>query len=188
MPSLPAITAPWDRGRWGRHRDRGVDAGDILTGVLILGGIAAVASAVSKNNDRTRSYPDTRPYPDQPRAYRTNANGIDGAVDMCVREVERNARVAQVDRVERDASGWLVTGALAAGGGFSCSIGSDGRIERLDTNLPGGTYGSDDRQYGDDAYYSARARLDGAPPADAQPAYPGGPLPGDPVYDDLPGG
>ena len=172
-------------GGWGHHRRRDrVDAGDILTGVLILGGIAAVASAVSKSKERERSYPYPR-YPDQRPQYRTDARGIDGAVDMCVREVERNSRVANVDRVERDANGWRVMGSMATGGSFDCSIGADGRIERLDVGTDrgidsGASYGTEDRQYGDDAYYSARARIDGGPAAQsAQPAYPGGPLPGD---------
>lgn len=53
------------------HRDRGVDAGDVFAGLLIIGGIAAVASAASKANRDKRSreardyrYPDDR-YPDR---------------------------------------------------------------------------------------------------------------------------
>ncbi len=45
-------------GGWGRHHDR-VDAGDVLAGVLIIGGIAAVASAASKAA-RDRRYEDGR--------------------------------------------------------------------------------------------------------------------------------
>lgn len=166
---------------WGRYRrhDR-IDAGDVLAGVLILGGIAAVANAASSANRRERSYPYPPRYPDQRPQNRTDARGIDGAVDMCVREVERNARVAEVDRVERDAAGWRVSGSVATGGSFDCSIGADGRIDRLDVNARGGaSYGVEDRQYDDDAYYSARARIDAAPVQGPQPAYPGGPVPGE---------
>ena len=177
---------------WGRYRrhDR-VDAGDIIAGVLVLGGIAAVASAASRANRRDRSYPYPQRYPDQRPQYRTNARGIDGAVDMCVREIERNARVADVDSVERTANGWRVTGSMASGGFFDCSIGADGRIDRLDTDaapnaLGGAFFGGEDRQYDDDAYYSARARMDAAPAEQgALPAYPGGPVPGE-VDGDLP--
>ena len=42
------------RHRHYRHRRGGVDAGDVIAGVLILGGIAAIADAASKNNRRER--------------------------------------------------------------------------------------------------------------------------------------
>ena len=51
-----AVTAHGWRGY--RHRDR-VDAGDVLAGVLIIGGIAAIASAAS-NSSRNRDYRDDR--------------------------------------------------------------------------------------------------------------------------------
>lgn len=170
------------------HRHRGVGAGDILAGILIIGGIAAIASAAEKSRDR---YPrrETR-YP-QPRRgdYRyDDGRGIDRAVTMCVDEIERNARVETVDTVNRNARGWSVTGTLFDGQGFTCSIGEDGRIEALDygqgntrygaEGSTAGAYGMDtaeaDRQHGDDVYRAARARSE-----TAQPAYPGGPLPGE---------
>lgn len=50
-------------GGWGRHHDR-VDVGDVLAGVLIIGGIAAVANAASKaardRRDNDRRYDDRR--------------------------------------------------------------------------------------------------------------------------------
>lgn len=50
-------------GGWGRHHDR-VDVGDVLAGVLIIGGIAAVANAASKaardSRDNDRRYDDRR--------------------------------------------------------------------------------------------------------------------------------
>ncbi len=50
---------------WHGHHDRGLDAGDVFAGLLIIGGIAAVASATSKANREKREerYPD--PYPQQ---------------------------------------------------------------------------------------------------------------------------
>jgi len=171
--------------RYRRHR--GVDAGDVLAGVLILGGIAAVASAAKNSRDRYPSR-DTR-YPDPRRGdYRyDDGRGIDRAVTICVDEIERNARVETVDAVNRNARGWNVTGSLYDGQGFSCSIGEDGRIDAIDYGRSGAGYerGDDnrsygygasdeteDRQYGDDYYSAARARNDSA-----APAYPGGPLP-----------
>lgn len=179
------------RYRYRRHR--GVSAGDVLTGVLILGGIAAVANAAKGSRDR---YPrrDTR-YPDPRRGdYRyDDARGIDRAVSMCVGEIERNARVETVDTVNRNASGWSVSGSLYNGQPFSCSIGEDGRIEAIDYGQGDARYQSgdaedrdydfaageqgEDRQYDADYYAAARARADDS--AQPAPAYPGGPLPGE---------
>ncbi|MCG6119605.1 MAG: hypothetical protein MEP44_03065, partial [Blastomonas sp.] len=47
------------RNRGWRGRNRGIDGGDILAGALILGGIAAVASAAS-NSSRNRNGPNDR--------------------------------------------------------------------------------------------------------------------------------
>jgi hypothetical protein len=194
----------WGGGYRGRHR-RGVDAGDVLAGVLILGTIAAVANAANKANQRPRPYPERYPYPDRPnddrryddRRYddpRSGPQGLEGAADLCLREVERNARAREVTRVERSAEGWLVTGAMVDGSGFSCSIGTDGRIESVDVDGRAQTYGAEaagtteDRQYDDNRYRTARADADvragRATNSDQRPAYPGGPLPGDEVDGD----
>ena len=204
VPVAAHVTPAWAPGddtaakhrryrHYRHHRNRGIGAGDILAGVLIIGGIAAIASAAEKSRDR---YPrrETR-YP-QPRRgdYRYNdGRGIDRAVSMCVDEIERDARVETVDTVNRDARGWRVTGTLFDGQGFACSIGEDGRIEAIDYGRGGSGYRSDawdgreagafdysaraegaDRQYGDDVYAAARART-----GTVQPSYPGGPLPGE---------
>ena len=47
LAATPALARDWGWGGHHRHRDR-VDAGDIIAGVLILGGIAAIASAASR--------------------------------------------------------------------------------------------------------------------------------------------
>jgi hypothetical protein len=45
------------------HRDRdGISAGDIIAGALVIGGIAVIASAASKNNRDYRGYPDEYGY------------------------------------------------------------------------------------------------------------------------------
>lgn len=173
-----------------RHHRGGVDAGDILAGVLIIGGIAAIASAAENSRDR---YPQSAPprYPDPRRGdYRyDDGRGIDRAVSLCVDTIERDVRVETVDAVNRNARGWTVTGSLFDGQDFSCSIGEDGRIDAIDYGTLGREYGADDGEGGysdearadtpdrqhDDAYYAAaRARSDAV-----QPAYPGGPLPGE---------
>ncbi|MDG5750894.1 hypothetical protein P8R33_07245 [Qipengyuania sp. XHP0211] len=193
------------RYRYRRHR--GVSAGDVLAGVLIIGGIAAIANAAKNSDDRRYRDRDYR-YPDQRRDdYRQDydARGVDRAVEMCADEVERNARIGSIDTVNRTASGWQVTGSLYNGDGFTCSIGQDGRIDAIEYGRGGSGYqgamgeyddaqnydgGQDyadadrqeDRQYDSDYYSAARSRMDANPlptQTDAQPAYPGGPLPGE---------
>ncbi len=178
----------WGRG-WGghrgRHHRRGSTAGDILTGVLVLGTIAAVASAARKAEQRRsypQPYPQPYPTPNRPYDYRPDGpQGLEGAADLCLREVERDARAREVTRVERNADGWLVTGEMADGAAFRCSIGAEGRIDGID--IGGRTQdfsaADDDRQYDDDTYRSARAGDDVTAQTGPQPAYPGGPLPGD---------
>ena len=188
-----AITPAWAPGddtadqyrRYRHRRHRGVDAGDVIAGVLILGGIAAVASAASSSRDRNPRYPDP-----QRGDYRyDDTRGLDRAVSICVDEIERNARIQTVDAVNRNARGWSVTGSMYDGQSFSCSIGENGRIDAIDYGRGGATSGNgysdggygyeanngiDDRQYSADYYAAARARTESA-----MPAYPGGPLPGE---------
>lgn len=183
----PYVGAGWGWG-WGgyrgRHHRRDTTASDILTGILILGTIAAVASAARKAEER-RGYPQRYPYPypdrrgDYPRDYRPDGPmGLERAADLCLREVERDARAHEVTRVERAAGGWLVTGSMADGAPFHCSIGADGRIERVDIGERARELGEADLQHQDEIYRSARAQAEAA---SAQPAYPGGPLPGEEI-------
>lgn len=187
--------------RWYRYRrHRGVDAGDVLAGILIIGGIAAVASAASNADRRSRDdryrYPEPRR--DSSRYNDSDARGIDRAVSICAGEIERNVRIDSIDSVNRTGQGWQVSGSLYNGEGFNCSIGNNGRIEAIsygrgadapyrEGEAGQGGYSYDqqeDAQYDDDTYAQARARIDGQD--DAQPAYPGGPLPGEePIDGDL---
>lgn len=181
----------------GRH-DRGVDAGDVIAGVLILGGIAAIASAASEPRREARSYPSTQSsYPSR----RSNSGqGLDRAVNMCLQEIERDVRVESVDGVDRTGSGWNVTGQLYDGEGFSCQIGNDGRVsnisyggQRVSYTEGGSDYQGADRQYSADRYAEMRRQADAqgslpsaassAATSDGQPAYPGGPVNGQ-YYDD----
>lgn len=167
----------WGGGyRHHRHRNR-TSAGDVLAGVLIIGTIAAIANAASRANERRGyPYPERYPYPDRRGDYRDRApQGIDGAADLCLREIERDARVREVTRVERTAAGWTVSGDMADGAGFTCSIGPDGRIDDVTIGGRVQGYAGPDNQYGDDRYLAARAAAD----AGTLPAYPGGPLPGE---------
>jgi hypothetical protein len=164
-----------------RHRD-GIDGGDILAGVLILGGIAAVASAVENSNDRNRDYRDYPP-PPPPRGYNdgyeyrggdynSGSTGLDRAADICADAVERTIDpVGSIDSVRRGPNGWDVDGTLRDGSRFGCTIGNDGRITdvRAERSYSGAAYeedGNPDDSYGDEPsddrpYYDDQTSADG---------------------------
>lgn len=196
MAAQTAVAPAWTPGsdtaqdhrgyRYRRYRGSGV--GDVLTGILIIGGIAAVANAATRSSrSYPARYPDARyPYPrGDDRSYDGDTRGLDRAISLCADEVERNARIGSIDAANRTAVGWTVSGALYNGQGFTCSIGADGRIEAIDYGQGAAepyrgsdaAQGYEGGQYGDDVYAEARVRTqgDGA----SQPAYPGGPLPGE---------
>lgn len=223
------------RHRGSRHHRRGVSGGDVLAGVLILGGIAAVANAASNNNRRDDRRYDDRRYDDrrydnqrydnrryddrrdnrrddrQVYSRGSDSSGIDNAVSQCLAEIESDVRVQSVDRASRLPQGWLVEGTLFNGSGFTCQIGNDGRTSSIDysgddrgfsgssydgsyngTSGASGNAGVGAGQLADSRYANARSavRANGpdqtySPPAERgpQPAYPGGPLPGETFSD-----
>lgn len=135
----------WGGGR-GWHRDRGIDGGDVLAGILIIGGIAAIASAASKssNNARDRDTRDDDGYryrsDDQPR-YEDNqgswqnqpsrggaTRSMDDAVDRCVDEASRKGEVEEVYDAARSGNGYRVSGALRNGDRFSCDVSGEGGV------------------------------------------------------------
>ena len=179
------------RGRGWRHgwrRHRRVDAGDVLAGVLIIGGIAAIADAANKRDrrervrdrDYDRDYDrryDRRNDPrydrrDDRRTYRNNgSSGLESAADQCVAEIERNVRVESVDGVDRTAQGWIVTGEIFNGSKFTCAIDNDGRIDAIEyDNFRGASYDADggerraDGQWDDQRYADARRSMGGLQP------------------------
>ena len=146
MFASPAFARDRGWGGWGgRHHNR-VDAGDVITGILIIGGIAVLADAVSRNkrdrrddrrDDRTRQsgdYPrdQTNGYGDDNRPEWNQGSGIDAAVRICTNEVTRgSARVDGVDAVNRDGDGWRVQGHTASGGNFTCAVDGSGQIRNV---------------------------------------------------------
>lgn len=146
----------WNGGGWGGgrnwHRDRGVDGGDVLAGILIIGGIAAIASAASNaqrdrdvvrsNDDRYRaddaprddyrrdSWPTGNPSgQDQGSDYARRATtNIDDAVNRCVDEASRKGEVDEVYDASRSANGYRVSGTLRNGDRFSCDINGEGGV------------------------------------------------------------
>lgn len=107
-----------------RDRDNGIDAGDIIAGALIIGGIAAVASAVGNNN---RRYNDGYVYEGgyngrYDNRYYNNAGDSRQAVEQCVYAAERNAnrysyggnsQVTDIRQIDRKRDGYTVKGRIA---------------------------------------------------------------------------
>jgi hypothetical protein len=142
------IAAGWGgyRGYRGHrhHRDR-IDGGDILAGILVIGGIAAIASAASQNN-RDRRYEDrdyrseNQRYEDRREASRNDGyddrvtGDMDMAINACSDAAERQAgdgaRVSAIDSVARDGVGWRVEGELTNSSErtFLCGS-SQGRVD-----------------------------------------------------------
>ena len=143
MVASPAFAQSWggwggDWGSdWGRRRSH-VDVGEVLAGIVILGGIAAIANAASQNHrDRRR---DDRRYPRQRANGYDNDNdqqwqqngGLDHAVSRCTEEVSRGSgRSATADVINRDGDGWRVQGRTDAGRPFTCSVDGNGRIRNV---------------------------------------------------------
>ena len=149
MGASPALAQGWDGGwdGWGHHHDRRVDAGDVLAGILIIGGIAAIASAVnSKSRDSRRDdrrddrrdqngrYPGDRTagYGNDNDQQWRQGSGIDSAVERCSNEVSRGSgRVQAVDSINRDGDGWRVQGRTGNGQQFTCSVDGNGQIRNV---------------------------------------------------------
>jgi hypothetical protein len=112
-----------------RYRDRGIDAGDIIAGVAIIGGIAAITSALSRDQGYGYGY-----------RYR---GGYQAAVRACGYEAERTGRgrvrITDVDRAGNDR--FRVRGVVenAYGGGYD-------RYDRYDRY--GRDYGYGSSYYG----------------------------------------
>lgn len=156
-PALARDHGGWNHGGWGngwgggwggghrrwRHRGDGIDAGDVILGAIIIGGIAAVASAASKAN-RDRLPRDG----DWGGGWSRDEGTEDAAVDACARAAEReggrygqDARVEDITSVARQDGGWRVHGVVSAERGdgngryndksrFSCSV-RYGQVENV---------------------------------------------------------
>ena len=116
-----SLSAPADARRWHhRHHNDGIDGGDVIAGVAVVGGIAAIASAIGSNNRQKQ----------------------DAAVDTCAEEAEgrANADLSEILHVEKRKGYYTVEGLLGADGAgaptsFTCTV-RNGRIYsmRLSTN------------------------------------------------------
>ena len=195
--------------RYRGYRRNRVRTSDVIGGILVLGTIAAVASAASNSKRRDRDYRNDRRttnYPQRRGDTRTTAGaqGLQGAVNSCVSSIERDVRVDNVDNVSRTAAGWQVTGTIFNGDRFDCRIGQDGQIDSVNY---GGNFSASatssqrpvqDRQWSADRYSAAWDKVErGEAALQSQPqsqpkyqqaattyteqraAYPGGPIAGE---------
>ncbi|HUQ13924.1 MAG TPA: hypothetical protein VM055_06580 [Novosphingobium sp.] len=135
----PADESYADHRRYRRYRHHdGVDGGDVLGGLLILGGIAAVAGAIHKDKQerRERTQGGDYPYPDRPydyrqgeRAYdeRGSSRELDRAVEACSAEASRAGQVDRIFDVDKIDGEWRVRGDYRGGREFTCTVDSNGR-------------------------------------------------------------
>ena len=111
------------------RNDDGIDAGDIIAGALVIGGIAAVAGAIGNNRgyDRTYGgpyYGDNDRYNDR-YGYNYNRYGNSRqAVQQCVNAAQRSAygaRVTDIRSIDRKRDGYRIKGTVVVnerGGGW----------------------------------------------------------------------
>lgn len=109
-----------------RDRDDGIDAGDIIAGALIIGGIAAVAGSIGNDRDRYRGRTYGGPYYGNDRYDRYDRYGYNRygnprqAVEQCVRTAERHAsrysygraHVTDIRDIDRKRDGYRVKGTI----------------------------------------------------------------------------
>lgn len=151
--ALVSVASP----AFARHGDRdNIDAGEVIAGALIIGGLAAILSD-NDRNDRYRG--DRYGYRDEGysrHGYRHNGGGGRQAVNMCVNAVENWANrysrsdVTEIRNIERTAYGYRVTGKVVVRDGWrGHDRGYDryGRNDRRDRDYGYGNRGGYDRGY-----------------------------------------
>ena len=93
-----------------RHDNGGIDTGDIITGVAVIGGLAAILGAFNRNGGNGRTYGSEYAYRD----------GYQNAVNACGQEAERYGQGGQVSVTDIDRRGndsYRVRGVIDAGYG-----------------------------------------------------------------------
>jgi len=140
-----SFAAPADaQYRYRDRYDRGIDAGDVIAGVAIIGGIAAIASALDRDG---RSYGYNNRY-----RYR---DVYSQAVNACGYEAERYGRGGRISvtDVDRRGNGLRVRGVIDAGynGGYGYDRGGYG-YDRGGYGYDRGGYGYGNRYSGYNRY------------------------------------
>ena len=138
-----AAAAPAEAQYRYRNRDRGIDAGDVITGVAILGGIAAITAAIGNDGNRY-GYGNRYRYRD----------GYSTAVNACGYEAQRygRGRVQITDVNRRGNDSYRVRGVIT-GGYDRYDRGYDRRYDR--------DYGRYDYDRGDRDGFTCTARGNG---------------------------
>lgn len=137
------------------HDHDGISAGDVIAGALVIGGIAAIASAANHDNDRyDRGYGDGRGYDGY--GYRGDPRQ---AVERCVKTATRQAnrysyggraRVTDIRDIDPDRDGFTIHGRIAVNtqgrywrnGDGNYGRGWDGDYRGWNNNLRGYDAGS----------------------------------------------
>jgi len=121
-----------------RH-DNGIDAGEVIAGAVILGGIAAILSSSKRDQnsyDNGRYTYDSRNYNVNYSRRNSNQSNQRAVVQKCVRAAERNAQrngyrsadVTQIRDVDRKRSGWRVKGRIDVSGQRGYKRGDSGKF------------------------------------------------------------
>jgi hypothetical protein len=99
------------------YNDDGIDAGDVIAGALIIGGLAAILSSGNNRNDRYYdNYRDGYRGNNGGHGYDYQRYGARQAVDQCVRSVEYQASrygradVTQITDIDRKSYGYKIEG------------------------------------------------------------------------------
>jgi hypothetical protein len=136
--ATPALARPgygWGHGGWGsygrhyRHHD-GDGFGNFLLGAIVAGGIVAVASSAARNKqDRNNGVVYGGNDTPSPRDRRNWNDAENDAANVCADGAETlasrrgiDARVDDIDYVDRDGESYRVEGRLEGGRGFSCGV------------------------------------------------------------------
>ena len=144
----PVVETAQNHRRWRGHRHwrhrGGTDVGGLLAGALLIGGIAAVASAATRDSRRAeyRAPPPPPPYYAVPYAApnaapytapdtNQRADYAGAAARVCINAIEHGARVDGGLTVDPRDFGFTVRGRLIDGPSFACDVARDGRIERI---------------------------------------------------------
>ena len=129
-----------------RHDRGGIDAGDIITGVAVVGGIAAIMSAFGRDGNRY-GYDNRYQY----------RNDYQNAVNACGYQAERygrGGRISVTDIDRRGRNSYRVRGVIDAGYNYG-NYGNYGRNSRY------GNYGGYGGGYGQQLAFACTARGNG---------------------------
>lgn len=120
--ALVSVSAPANAR--GRDND-GIDAGEVIAGAVILGGIAAVIAASDNDRNNGRYDNDYRRGRGNDRGYDYNNNGNSRqAVNQCVTAVESWANrysrsdVTKISDIDRTRNGYRVSGNVVVKDGY----------------------------------------------------------------------